>query len=174
MKPLTKTLTDGRTATITRHTHQPHEMMAIHWDVSIDGQPYTSGNIHLRPKPDGRQGEMVKAIGSRKVLQITDEEAATLQTVLDAEREAWEKTPKGQRTELVTALEIAYGKAETASINAQDHEASWGPVMAAEAEAEAAEKALDAFDALHPDLVAEREAEHAKATARAMHRAFTD
>lgn len=176
MKPvLTKTLTDGRTATVTRHVPQPHETMAIAWDVAIDGQPYTSGNTYMHRKPGGKPTELVKVVGSGGViLLLTDEEDAALQAVLTAEHEAWKLTPRGQRAELLLALDIAYGKSETAGINAQDHEASWNPVMTAEAEVKAAEEALDAFDALHPDLVAELKAKEDEATERAMLRAFTD
>ncbi|MER5649572.1 hypothetical protein [Streptosporangium sp. NPDC002524] len=174
MNPLTKTLSDGRTATITRHTPQPHDTIAISWDVSIDGTPYTSGNIHHRPKPDGKPGEVVKAIGTGKVLLLTDAEAAQLQAVLDVERQAAAPTPRSQRAELAAAVQAAYDQASSARADVQDNEAPWGPVTAAEGAATAAEEALEAFDAEHPDLVAELQAEEDKATERALHRAFTD
>lgn len=166
MQPaLTKTLSDGRTATVTREGKI--------WAVAVNGQPYTSGDLHKRPDPRDQKAT-VWAIGAQKVLGLSDDEYATLKAVLDAEREAYRLSPRGQRAELVTTLEIAYDKEAAARAAVQDHEAPWGPVTAAEQEVEAAEAALDAFDAAHPDLTAEREAERAKAEAAALDRAFRD
>lgn len=162
---LVKTLSDGRTATVTRDGKT--------WAVTISGQPYTSGDLHKRPDPRDPKAT-VWAIGSRKVLGLSDEEYATLKAVLDAEREAYRLSPRGQRAELVTTLEIAYDKEAAARAAVQDREAPWGSVTAAEQEVEAAEAALGAFDAAHPDLTAEREAERAKADAEALDRAFRD
>lgn len=170
---LTKTLTDGRTATVTRHTRQQYDTIAISWDVAIDGQPYTSGSLHKRPDPEGK-GPAIWAIGTAKVLGLSDAEHDVLQAVLVAERDAWLETPHGEWSVLRTTVELASVVRTSAAENAADTGEGWDEVVRSEAVFDAALKALEAFEAAHPELVAEREAQGAKETERAMKRAFTD
>lgn len=162
---LTKTLTNGRTATVTRDGKT--------WSVAIDGQPYTTGDLHKRPDPEGK-GPAIWAIGSTKVLGLSDAEHDVLQATLDAERDAWLETPRGQYSVLLTTVQLAAAACEGAREYAADTGEGWGDVTRAEANLSKACAALDAFDAAHPDLVAEREAQRTKETEDAMRRAFTD
>lgn len=169
---LTKTLSDGRTATISRHVPDGTEVRAGGWDVSIDGQPYTNGDMHLRPKPGGKPGEVIKAIGTRKVIGLSEEEAATLQAVLDAEHEEWKRSPKGQRFVLLGACTSALSAWEKARAAVANEDVSWELVVDAERTLDKAEQALNAFDDAHPEMVVERwtkrQREHDEAVERAL------
>ncbi len=173
--PLTKTLTDGRTAVITRHLPADSETAAPDWDVTIDGQPFTSGRLHKRPV----NGKVIDAIGSKRVIGLTPEESALLDGELQVEREAARaarlQTPAGQRHELVVAHERALDDWQAARDSAMEDYGDAGQrIGAAQAALDAAEGALIAFDAAHPDLTAAREAKRAARIDEAVRRAFSD
>lgn len=142
-----KTLSDGRTATVTRKGGT--------WSVQVNGQHYTTGTLHELPEP---KGPATHVIGSRKVIGFTAAEAAELQQTLDTERAAYLATPAGQRTALAADLDLASGAWSTAREHAADT-GDWSKVKPAADRMDAAEAALNAFDAAHPDLVAALQAD---------------
>lgn len=142
MPTFTKTLTDGRTATVTREAGE--------WSVAIDGVLYTTGTLRGRPEADGAVTHM---IGVRKAVGFTGEEVAALQAILDAEVAAYRATPAGRYVALVTDVDLASGAWTSAREHAADT-GDWSQVRPAEENLEAAEAALDAFNAEYPEFAA--------------------
>lgn len=144
-----KTLTDGRTATVTRD--------AGTWTVTIDGEHYTTGTLRQLTEP---KGPATHVIGTSKVIGFTAAEAAELQAILDAEQAAYRATPAARHTILSTEADLAAGAARQAREHASNT-GDWTKVGPAEKKIAAAEEALAAFDAEHPEFAAAEAAERA-------------
>ncbi|TDQ53456.1 hypothetical protein [Actinorugispora endophytica] len=75
---ITKTLRGGQTATITRRGRR--------WEVTVDGRPFIdSGRFLPRGSRPGPEEATHIITDSRRVLALTESEAALVQAVLDQE-----------------------------------------------------------------------------------------
>ncbi len=156
---LTKTLQDGRTATVTAHAYG-------RCTVEINGTYFTDGEVRELPAP---RGPATHAIGFGKVLGLTAAEAAVIAADIARAAAEYEASEEGQRAALQLNLTIAVGAQEEARERASDDD-DWSGFTAADAAVDAAEEALNAFDAGHPELASkitaertEREAENFEA-----------
>lgn len=158
----TKTLSDRRTATVTREHGE--------WSVAIDGQPYTTGTLRKLASP---QGPATHVIGTTKVIGFTADEVARLQRILDAEHAAFLATPAGCHVTLTTDLEVAY----STWTSAREHAANtgdWSRVHPAQIAVDAAQAALDAFDDAHPEFAAAAAAQRKAREEESLRAAFRD
>lgn len=157
-----KTISDGRTATVTREHGE--------WSVAIDGHAYTTGMLRKLVSP---KGPAAHVIGTTKIIGFTAAETAELQQVLDAEHAAYLATPAGQHVALTTDLEIAY----SVYTSAREHAANtgdWSRVHPAQLAVDAAEAALDVFNADYPEFAAAAAAQRKAREEESLRAAFRD
>lgn len=157
-RTFTKTTNDGRTAVITLDDK-------LVWHVTLDGQPYTHGNMYRLPH---KMRPATHAIGSRKVLGLLPDEAAALERILDAARANRTVTPAARRAQLKADLDEAVAAWQAARAHAIDND-DWSRIGPAEEAMAAADDALAAFDREHPEFIAAIAKE-----AREMHRRAID
>lgn len=138
-----KTLKDGRTATI---TPDPNGTLNVH----IDGTLHTNGHLRQLAQP---KGPITHAIGNRNPLGLTAAEATELQQLLadrrNANRATRLATTTGQREELARLLGSASATWQALRTEAVNTGEGWSKVGPAEQAMNTAQANLDAFDADH-------------------------
>jgi hypothetical protein len=163
---VTKTLQDGRTAII-------RVGLGARCEVEIDGEPFTNGCVIKAREPRGPVTHYIGyGLGSAQTLGLTTEEAARIDAAAAEARAAYDASPEGRRSALKWAVTEAGARLEGLREEVHDNAQLWPAAVTAEEELHAAQAALDAFDAAHPEMTAEREAERRRRVAEAIESAI--
>jgi hypothetical protein len=157
MDTFTKTLRDGRTATVAADEH------GSFIKAFIDGKEVYGGTLGVAPKLPGIPPEMTRRAGP---ILLTEAEYDQIRAIQAAAWQAWLATPEGraadlraQREALVRAVNAAGGAWADARASAQDNDTMGayfgGQDVRDQAAITEAEQALDVFDGAHPEIADE-------------------
>lgn len=159
-----KTLTDGRTATVDIVTQNrgPRMRPMVYAIAFVDGKKLDDMNVTpIWRRPAGLPPEYTAKIGA---LMLTTAEAAFIQDKVQA---AW-STPTlfEQRTSLVERVSDAGDDWTDAKNTCMEGGGDWDAANAAGEVYTEALATLDAFNAEHPEIIAELEAERSERVRR--------
>jgi hypothetical protein len=157
MNTFTKTLRDGRTATVTPIAGTGFVRAAI------GGKEVYSGTLAVAPKLPNIPAEMTRRAGP---VLLTEAEYDQIRAIQAAAWQAWLATPEGraadlkaQRESLLRALNAAGDAWTSGRADAQDNDSMDAYYAGQDAQDQAAitaaERALADFDAAHPEIAAE-------------------
>lgn len=107
-------------------------------------------------------------LGQPRSIGLTITEAAAIDAAAAEARAAYEASPEGRRSALARAVTEAGDAWEDLREQVHDDPQKWPAAVNAEGALNDAMAALDAFDAVHPEMTAAREAQNQKRIAAAI------